>query len=184
MGKESQGFGAGLYQYPPHAQGCASGNHWRRTCKNRIASPFQRGESEGYFHWLFRRYDSRDPSDAGENLATTFASCDAFIFPSKSETFGQVVLEAQASGLPVIAFQAEGVCDIIQDGRTGWLVTPTSDTTEEAAFENAIAAVLANPEKRESASLEAVYWASNWRWSEAMEKAVESYREARRSLSV
>jgi glycosyltransferase involved in cell wall biosynthesis len=115
-------------------------------------------------------------ADAGENLAATFASCDLFVFPSMSETFGQVVLEAQASGLPVVAFQAEGVCDIIQDGRTGWLVPRSA--TEEVAFENAISAVLANPEKRLQARVEAVQWASKWRWSEAMEKAVETYREA------
>ena len=120
--------------------------------------------------------------NAGENLATTFASCDLFAFPSKSETFGQVVLEAQASGLPVIAFQAEGVCDIIQDGRTGWLVTPPESDGEEAAFENAISAVLANPAKRQQAGLEAVRWAASWRWFEAMEKAVQTYREAMQTV--
>ena len=117
-------------------------------------------------------------SDLGQLLATTFASCDLFVFPSKSETFGQVVLEAQASGLPVVAFQAEGVCDIIQDGRTGWLVTPTVNTEEEA-FEKTILAVLADDGKRQNASAEAVRWASNWRWFEAMERAVSTYREAR-----
>lgn len=55
----------------------------------------------------------------GEDLAEHFASADIFAFPSASETFGQVVLEAMASGLPVVALQAEGVCDIVQKHKTG-----------------------------------------------------------------
>lgn len=110
-------------------------------------------------------------------MAAAYASCDVFTFPSKSETFGQVVLEAQASGLPVIAFQAEGVCDIIQDGRTGWLAAIGTPESETANFERAILSALGNPEKRRNASNEATRWAITWRWSEATEKAVDAYRE-------
>jgi len=111
-------------------------------------------------------------------LAAAYASCDIFTFPSKSETFGQVVLEAQASGLPVIAFQAEGVCDIIQDGRTGWLAAIGSEDSEVSNFERAIVTYLGNPERRENARIEATRWAMTWTWSEATEKAVDAYREA------
>lgn len=114
----------------------------------------------------------------GEELAAAYASCDIFTFPSKSETFGQVVLEAQASGLPVIAFQAEGVCDIIQDGRTGWLAAIGTADSEVASFERVILSVLGNPERRGNASIEATPWALTWRWPEAMEKAVDAYRTA------
>lgn len=55
----------------------------------------------------------------GEELAACYASSDIFAFPSHSETFGNVVLEALASGLPVIGLRAEGVCDLVEDGRTG-----------------------------------------------------------------
>jgi glycosyltransferase involved in cell wall biosynthesis len=113
----------------------------------------------------------------GEDLAAAYASSDVFSFPSKSETFGQVVLEAQASGLPVIAFQAEGVCDIIQDGRTGWLAGIGSPDEEIANFERAILQAVASPERRMNASIEATRWAATWRWSEATEKAVDAYRE-------
>jgi glycosyltransferase involved in cell wall biosynthesis len=89
-----------------------------------------------------------------------------------------VVLEAQASGLPVIAFQAEGVCDIIQDGRTGWLAAVGTADSEVANFERAILSFLGNPERRANASIEATRWAMTWRWSEATEKAVDAYREA------
>ena len=111
-------------------------------------------------------------------MATTYASSDLFTFPSKSETFGQVVLEAQASGLPVIAFQTEGVCDIIQDGRTGWLAATGTPESETVNFERAILSALANSERRKIAGVEATKWAMSWRWSEAIEKVVDAYREA------
>ncbi|MBW2519435.1 MAG: glycosyltransferase family 1 protein [Deltaproteobacteria bacterium] len=58
----------------------------------------------------------------GEELARMFASSDLFVFPSLSETFGNVVLEAMASGLPTVSFNVQGPGDIIQDGTTGQLV--------------------------------------------------------------
>jgi L-malate glycosyltransferase len=88
-----------------------------------------------------------------------------------------VVLESQASGLPVVAFQAEGVCDIIQDGITGWLAEVGTPELEIVNFERAILSVLSNPERRRYASMEAIRWAKSWTWSEAMEKAVDAYRE-------
>jgi len=115
----------------------------------------------------------------GEELAACYASCDIFTFPSKSETFGQVVLEAQATALPVIAFQAEGVCDIIQDGITGWLAPVGLRQNDESAnFERVIAGAVDDSTRRIYASAEARRWAMSWRWSEAMEKCVDTYREA------
>lgn len=58
----------------------------------------------------------------GEKLATCYASADIFAFPSHSETFGNVVLEAMASGLPVVGLKAEGVCDLVEHGKTGYLL--------------------------------------------------------------
>lgn len=58
----------------------------------------------------------------GEELAACYACSDIFAFPSHSETFGNVVLEAMASGLPVVGLHAEGVCDLVQSGDTGFLL--------------------------------------------------------------
>jgi glycosyltransferase involved in cell wall biosynthesis len=57
----------------------------------------------------------------GEELAAHFASADCFVFPSRTETFGNVILEALASGLPVASFPATGPSDLIEDGVTGAL---------------------------------------------------------------
>lgn len=58
----------------------------------------------------------------GEELAACYASADIFAFPSFTETFGQVVLEALASGLPVIGLDAEGTRDLVQHASTGLLL--------------------------------------------------------------
>lgn len=60
----------------------------------------------------------------GEELASAYAAGDVFVFPSDSEAFGNVVLEAMASGLPVVAAAAGGVLDLVDPGRTGFLFEP------------------------------------------------------------
>ncbi|HVC80012.1 MAG TPA: glycosyltransferase family 1 protein [Chloroflexota bacterium] len=60
----------------------------------------------------------------GADLAALYASADLFAFPSLTETFGQVVQEAMASGLPVLAFRAGGIQDLLRDGQEGYLCTP------------------------------------------------------------
>ncbi|UZJ53319.1 hypothetical protein CBS101457_002639 [Exobasidium rhododendri] len=58
----------------------------------------------------------------GKRLAAMYASSSVFAFPSFTETFGQVVLEALASGLPVVGLHAEGTSDLVSHGRTGLLL--------------------------------------------------------------
>jgi glycosyltransferase involved in cell wall biosynthesis len=55
----------------------------------------------------------------GEELQQAYASADLFVFPSATDTFGNVVLEAQASGLPVIVSDAGGPRELMRDGETG-----------------------------------------------------------------
>ncbi len=57
----------------------------------------------------------------GEALAAHYASADLFVFPSESETFGNVTLEALASGLPVVAFDAAAASEHVRDGQSGLL---------------------------------------------------------------
>lgn len=57
----------------------------------------------------------------GERLAQTYAAADVFVFPSRTDTFGLVLLEALASGVPVAAFPVSGPCDVIGDAPVGVL---------------------------------------------------------------
>jgi len=52
----------------------------------------------------------------GEELYSAYRSADAFVFPSKTDTFGQVIIEAMASGLPVAGFPVTGPIDLVVDG--------------------------------------------------------------------
>ncbi len=68
----------------------------------------------------------------GDPLARAYASADLFMFASMTDTFGQVILEAQASGLPVLAVDAGGPADLIESGRSGCLVAPSAEALAEA----------------------------------------------------
>lgn len=63
----------------------------------------------------------------GEALARHYASADLFLFPSQSETFGNVTLEAMASGLAVLAFDMAAAAEHIRDGDNGLVVPPGDD---------------------------------------------------------
>ena len=68
----------------------------------------------------------------GTDLADYYASADLFAFASLTETFGNVVLEALATGLPVVAIRAGGVGEIVRSGETGILVEPGSPPSQMA----------------------------------------------------
>jgi glycosyltransferase involved in cell wall biosynthesis len=69
----------------------------------------------------------------GEELASAFASADAFVFPSTTETLGIAMIEALASGLPVLAARAGATAEVVSDGETGILFDPGSDASLVAA---------------------------------------------------
>ncbi len=78
---------------------------------------------------------------AGEELAEVYASCDLFVFPSTTDTFGNVVLEAQASGLPVVVTDSGGPQESVIHGETGVIIPGDN----EAELFKAINLLLADP---------------------------------------
>ena len=80
----------------------------------------------------------------GEELAAIYASLDVFVHSGPYETFGQTLQEAAASGLPVVAPAAGGPLDLVADGETGFLVTPS----DPSAFTAAVARLAADPAMR------------------------------------
>jgi glycosyltransferase involved in cell wall biosynthesis len=105
----------------------------------------------------------------GEALAETYASADVFVFPSLTDTFGVVLLEALASGLPVAAFPAPGPLDVIGDSGAGVL----SEDLREACL-----AALDIPREAARARALAFSWAESAR---QFLGHIEEQREARLS---
>jgi glycosyltransferase involved in cell wall biosynthesis len=71
----------------------------------------------------------------GDQLSALYASCDAFIFPSTTDTLGQVVMESQASGMPVLVSDQGGPKEVVRDGETGWVLPATDPRAWIAAIE-------------------------------------------------
>src|SRR5258708_16714484 len=80
----------------------------------------------------------------GDDLANAFAAADVFVFPGPAETFGQVVLEALASGLPAIVTDRGGPATIVQNGQTGFICA----VDDAAAFADPVRMFRNNPEMR------------------------------------
>jgi glycosyltransferase involved in cell wall biosynthesis len=81
----------------------------------------------------------------GTELATAYASADVFVFPSTTDTFGNVILEAQACGLPVIVSDSGGPKELVEDGMNG-LITRSRDVDD---FTRAIRSLIADVALRE-----------------------------------
>ncbi|WP_249011552.1 glycosyltransferase [Conexibacter sp. DBS9H8] len=109
----------------------------------------------------------------GEELATVYASADAFLFASETDTFGQVILEAQASGLPVIAVDAGGPADLIRDGHTGLLTAADAGALAGALLTVTGSDLIAAPLRR--AGLSAV---RDRTWEASMAALGAGYRAA------
>lgn len=78
----------------------------------------------------------------GEDLARHYASADLFLFPSLTETYGNVVAEAMASGLPVVAYRSAAAAALIVNGENGVVVAPG----DEAAYLRAVLDLMAAPQ--------------------------------------
>ncbi|MGI8912421.1 MAG: glycosyltransferase family 4 protein [Chloroflexota bacterium] len=109
----------------------------------------------------------------GETLAAAYASADVFAFPSRTETFGLVLLEAMASGLPVLAMCAGGVPDVVEDGATGLLCDPQSP----AAWLEQARRLAAEPTLRRSLGEQGRRVALTRSWDLTFDRLLTDYRE-------
>ncbi|WP_018249526.1 glycosyltransferase family 4 protein [Orenia marismortui] len=109
----------------------------------------------------------------GHNLSKIYASADIFAFPSITETYGNVILEAMASGLAVVSFLEGGVRENLEDGYNGLAcveVTPES-------FAINLEKVIINKKLREELADNAYNYAINKSWDKVFERLINNYQE-------
>jgi glycosyltransferase involved in cell wall biosynthesis len=104
----------------------------------------------------------------GEALATAYANMDLFVFPSHTDTFGNVVLEALASGVPAIVTPDGGPRTIVRDGETGRIVP-------DDQFAQTIAGLLSDPARLDKMRRDARAYALNASWDSVFEGIYADY---------
>jgi glycosyltransferase involved in cell wall biosynthesis/predicted metal-dependent phosphoesterase TrpH len=120
------------------------------------------GEHATFLGWL-----------EGQDLAVAYASADTFLFASRTDTFGQVILEAQASGLPVVAVNEGGPASLVVDGETG-LLAPA----ETEALSQSLLAMVQTPLLRERVRKTALAIAAQRTWESSLSQLASGYRSA------
>ncbi len=134
----------------------AGGGPERERLRERV------GEHATFLGWL-----------EGAELARAYASADVFLFPSATDTFGQVILEAQASGLPVLAVGAGGPLALVRDRATGLVREADARQLGDALVELA-----ASPLLRERLARAALGAVRERTWERALERLAAGYRQA------
>lgn len=107
----------------------------------------------------------------GKELAEIYSASDLFVFPSPTETFGNVVLEALASGTPVIGSNSGGVKNILSQGITGILCEPR----DTAGFVQAICRLLTRDSERWQMGMEGRKYALSQRWDRIFDHLIRQY---------
>ncbi len=110
----------------------------------------------------------------GDDLIRAYASSDIFMFPSISETFGNVTLEALACGNPAVVADAQGNKSLVVDGYNGFLISPK----DVEAFVDRILEIANNPILRSQMSKNATEFASKFSWNRIFEGLFDNYNQA------
>jgi glycosyltransferase involved in cell wall biosynthesis/predicted metal-dependent phosphoesterase TrpH len=120
------------------------------------------GDSATFLGWL-----------KDDDLARVYASADMFMFASQTDTFGQVILEAQASGLPVLSVNDGGPASLIEHGVTGLLVSADAD-----ALADALSSLVRAPLLRERLSRAAFAAVGERTWEASLDRLAAGYQLA------
>ncbi len=102
----------------------------------------------------------------GEDLAQAYASADLFVFPSTTDTFGNVVIEAMSSGIPAYVSDIGGPCELVDESKNGRILK----ANHLATWVEAIAAWAQSPETKQQREAMAHDTQARWNWSHAFEK--------------
>ncbi len=107
----------------------------------------------------------------GADLASAYASSDVFLFPSETETFGNVTLEAMASGLPTVCADAAGSRSLVDDDTTGLLCTPR----DSVAFTDAVRRLALDADLRHALGAAGRDAARSYDWPSVLGRMVSYY---------
>ena len=108
---------------------------------------------------------------SGKDLSTAYASSDIFVFPSSTETFGNVTVEAMASGIPPICVREGGAYGIINEDVNGLIAEPHN----AESLADKINLLLNHDEKRIELGLNAYKFAQFQSWGNIISNLIESY---------
>ncbi|MDQ7024105.1 MAG: glycosyltransferase family 1 protein [Anaerolineae bacterium] len=106
-----------------------------------------------------------------EALSQAYASADIFVFPSSLETFGLVVVEAMAAGLPVVASRVGGIPDVLEEGATGY----TFAIGDKDGLLDGLRRIVANRETMQQMGRNARAFAETQTWGHMMDEVIVHY---------
>jgi glycosyltransferase involved in cell wall biosynthesis len=107
----------------------------------------------------------------GEDLAQAYASADLFVFPGANETFGNVVIEAMSSGLPIVAPDSGGLLDFMEDGVNGLLF----ESENQRSLVDSVNTLLANPDVSRRMGRAGRAKAETMSWEHVNDNAIQDF---------
>ena len=107
----------------------------------------------------------------GERLSRAYASADMFVFPSRLETFGLVVIEAMAAGLPVVAARVGGVSDVVSEGINGY----TFESGDQTGLLEGVRRIASDKNRMRWMGQQARAYAETQSWESIMDEVIEIY---------
>ncbi len=125
----------------------------------------------------------------GTALSESYASSDVFFFPSDTETFGNVTLEALSSGLPCVVANAGGSADLVQHGINGYVLPMLHDEHSIRCIQNVLSTLLDDAAQRQQMAHAALLSAKHYQWDAIIsrlygiyERVLEEHAVQRRVL--